>query len=619
MKNKLIFGCCLLALLTGNLLSAQVPVPNRMTYCGIELSLTSEAKKIIEDYVGKIYESPRYFNEMVKRGQLYMPFIEEAFQNVGVPEDLKYLAIQESALRPDVVSSSNAVGFWQFKEPTAHEFGLRVDEKVDERKHIYRASEAAAEYLSNANRDFDNWIYAVLAYYEGLTGAVKHTDPQFYSNPKMVVDDNLHWYVLKAIAHKIAYEAPLNMRKVPPVFLKPYSNKGEANLSKLLDKHGISEEAFFNYNRWILSPKKLPKNELFTYYVPQSGSLYTGHIPDPNKVNGGGTPLFDPNTQVSNTTNSQSAFQQPVPTQLSEPVSTIPTVIQEKPASQEINPTPRPVSPTTEPIIPAKPQVVSGAVQMPKARKITGLNQFGYVEFVLQRDLHYGVQFVYYDGSELIVEIANKYQKRLTDLLVWNGLIPGEEPIKGNVVYLEKPSKLEHHIVRPGETLFDIAALHLTTVKKLQKLNRISRGDYTIYVGQKLYLKEKKGRDEKLIVLTPADPKTLEKNSIAAQNQPTVKDEDRETLHKISDIAESTPRPVQPQVNDIQTTPLNVQAGTKPAGGTKRWVQHVVKPGETLWSIAQLYKTKVPIIKQINKLETDNIHEGLTLRILAEI
>jgi LysM repeat protein len=608
-----------------NALFSQVPVPDQMQYCGIDLTLTPAAKSIIEDYVAKIYESPRYFNEMVKRGMIYMPFIEEAFDNVGVPQDLKYLAIQESALRPDVISSSNAVGFWQFKEPTALEYGLRVDDKVDERQHIYRASEAAATYLANANRDFDNWLYAVLAYYEGLTGAVSHTDPVYYSSRQMVIKESLHWYVLKAIAHKIAYEGALSMQKLPPLFLKPHSNEGESNISKLIDEHGLGEDEFFEYNRWILNSKRLPKGALFTYYVPQPAARYTGHIPDPNKVTGGGTPLIDPNTQVSNTIANQSAFQQPVPTELTEPVKTVPTPAVVASASTNIVPD---QSPKETVIPPTKPRVVAGEIQMPKARKVSGLNQFSYVEFTIQHDLHYGKQFVYYDGSMLVVEIANLYKKRLTDVLVWNGLIPGEEPRKGSMVYLEKPSKLEHHIVRTGETLFDIAALHLTTVKKLQKLNRISRGDYTIYVGQKLYLKDKKPRNEKLIILNPAKKNEVNYPTRPAKNTAANSEQEiQQDLNKIVDLAASTPRPqiIDGKTPDAQDNSNLSALGQQTSGGNsmqdmqKRWVQHVVKPGETLWSISKLYKTKVPIIKQINKLETDNIHEGQTLRILAEI
>lgn len=623
-------------------LQAQVPVPKRMTYCGMDLTITPGAQRIIEDYVAKIYESPRYFNQMVKRAMIYVPFIEEAFDNVGVPQDLKYLAIQESALRPDVVSSSNAVGFWQFKAPTAKEYGLRVNDKVDERQHIYRASEAAAAYLKANNRDFDNWIYAVLAYYEGPTGAVKHTDPAYYSNPKMTITESLHWYVLKAIAHKIAYEGPLSTRKVPPLVLRPTSNFGEHNVAKLVEQSDTDEQQFLDYNKWILDAKKLPKNELFTYYIPLNSDLYTGHVPDPNKVAGGGMPVFDQLTQLANTASSQSTNQPPVETTPTEPVKFNQTSAQasipERTEPMIVDQGIETVLPTDENAwtSPSQLQVRGGAVQLPKALPTSGLNSFNYVEFSLQADLHYGRQYVLYDGSYYLVELANKFETRLTDLLVWNGLIPGEEPVVGNMVYLDKPSRLDYHIVRPGESLFDIAALHLSTVKKLQKLNRIDKRDYTIYIGQKLYLKEKKPRVEKMIVLTPqkeipiqaaaTSSSTVNPTTQSSPSTPsTPSAEDNNSLTKISDLAKSTPRPTSAQTRPAGITETELAAANAANTGnsagdmpTKRWVQHTVKPGETLWAISQLYGTKVEIIKQINKLENDYISEGQILRILAD-
>ena len=69
----------------------------------------------------------------------------------GIPDDFKYLAIQESGFISDAVSSSNAVGFWQFKKLTADEVGLRVDRKIDERQNIVTSSRGAAKYLQKNN------------------------------------------------------------------------------------------------------------------------------------------------------------------------------------------------------------------------------------------------------------------------------------------------------------------------------------------------------------------------------------------------------------------------------------------------------------------------------------
>ena len=70
----------------------------------------------------------------IDRMLLYFPIIERIFKEEGVPEDFETLAIQESGLISDAVSSADAVGFWQFKDFTAQEVGLRVDKRIDERK-----------------------------------------------------------------------------------------------------------------------------------------------------------------------------------------------------------------------------------------------------------------------------------------------------------------------------------------------------------------------------------------------------------------------------------------------------------------------------------------------------
>ena len=108
----------------------------------------------------------------------------------------------------------------------------------------------------------------------------------------MTITSDLHWYVLKAIAHKIAYEEALSKHQRPMIALYPFSSEGEIDLEAITEKHRISKEEFLIYNKWILNKKKLPRNELFTYYIPQKSEYYAGHMPDPNKVRGGGAPVF---------------------------------------------------------------------------------------------------------------------------------------------------------------------------------------------------------------------------------------------------------------------------------------------------------------------------------------
>src|SRR5699024_5743141 len=86
---------------------------------------------------------------MFKRAQEYFPLMEPILASNGVPDDFKYLAVIESGL-DQVVSPAGATGFWQFMKTTAKEYGLEVNSNVDERYHVEKQTQAAAEYLKKA-------------------------------------------------------------------------------------------------------------------------------------------------------------------------------------------------------------------------------------------------------------------------------------------------------------------------------------------------------------------------------------------------------------------------------------------------------------------------------------
>src|SRR5689334_3860871 len=137
-------------------LAAQPPqVPHKMEFAGITLTIRDDARREIQKDVDALRQSPKHFNIKVERAKTYFPLIEKVFREEGLPEDFKYLVLQESALIADAVSVSNAVGFWQFKDFTAMEMGLRVDKEVDERLNIVSSSRAAARYIKKNNTFFD--------------------------------------------------------------------------------------------------------------------------------------------------------------------------------------------------------------------------------------------------------------------------------------------------------------------------------------------------------------------------------------------------------------------------------------------------------------------------------
>lgn len=103
--------------------------------------------------------------------QYYFPIFEKALKEAGIPEELKFLTVVESALNPQAVSRSGAVCLWQFMYETARGYGLIMDNYTDERKDPVKASYAAARYLFDAHARIGDWLLTIAAFNCG-TGAV---------------------------------------------------------------------------------------------------------------------------------------------------------------------------------------------------------------------------------------------------------------------------------------------------------------------------------------------------------------------------------------------------------------------------------------------------------------
>jgi membrane-bound lytic murein transglycosylase D len=264
MKIKLPLLITAILLLSTSLWAQQVP--SRMEFANMELRLTPGAIKDIQADVDALTRSEKYFQKKLERVDMYMPIIERIFREEELPEDFKYLVIQESALVSDAVSSSNAVGFWQFKEISGLENNLRIDRQIDERMNIVSSSRAAATYLKDHNKYFDNWAYALIAYQRGRGGAADVVDENNFGKNKLKITSDTYWYLKKFLAHKVAFENTIGTSK-PPYYLKEVDNVKGATLNSIAKEENISIELLEEYNKWI-KRGKIPEDKNYTVIVP---------------------------------------------------------------------------------------------------------------------------------------------------------------------------------------------------------------------------------------------------------------------------------------------------------------------------------------------------------------
>ena len=103
---------------------------------------------------------------LLKRANKYFPILEPLLKEYGLPDDFKYLAVAESALI-DETSSVGAAGMWHFMKNTGKEYGLEINQNVDERYHIEKSTKVAAQYLIKAKERFGSWTLAAAAYNAG--------------------------------------------------------------------------------------------------------------------------------------------------------------------------------------------------------------------------------------------------------------------------------------------------------------------------------------------------------------------------------------------------------------------------------------------------------------------
>ncbi len=252
-------------------------IPSQVNVLQTPITITPGGMQKIQEKMTSLTQNQNYFNDFLKRCLNYFPIIERELQGVGVPDDYKFLALQESTLDGTAVSKSNAVGYWQFKGPTAEEYQLKIDNQVDERKNIVSSTRAAGNYFKKSHHYLNNWVYSLLSYYTGLTGAKNHIAENNLTN-NVVVDENTHYYIVHFLAHYFAFNnAYQSQKNSSNVYLVEYAGGIQNSLpeiaqfvTQIVPNSGVSAAEYATlvetYNPWLLT-ERIPQGASYCYSV----------------------------------------------------------------------------------------------------------------------------------------------------------------------------------------------------------------------------------------------------------------------------------------------------------------------------------------------------------------
>lgn len=152
-------------------LISSLDLPTHLEFCGerTPIEIQEVKERLEKELLLSLWDRPQVIL-WLKRIPRYMPLIENMLKEGGVPDDLKYVAIAESALRPHVSSKRAAIGFWQFMRDTGQRYGLTINGYIDERRNLFASTRAAIRYLKDLHEDFGSWTLAAAAYNMGEQG-----------------------------------------------------------------------------------------------------------------------------------------------------------------------------------------------------------------------------------------------------------------------------------------------------------------------------------------------------------------------------------------------------------------------------------------------------------------
>ncbi|BDQ33971.1 lytic transglycosylase domain-containing protein [Pseudodesulfovibrio portus] len=191
-------------------LESAIRIKGPLDFCGefVPLHLPEVRERLEKELLLMLWDRAQAIL-WLKRSGRYFSHIETVLRGADMPDDLKYVAVIESALKPHAGSNRGARGVWQFISSTGRKYGLTVDRAIDDRRNFYLSTRAAARYLRDLHDQFGSWTLACAAYNMGENGLDKQVGKQEVKDYyRLHLPTETERYVLRAIAAKLIMSDP---------------------------------------------------------------------------------------------------------------------------------------------------------------------------------------------------------------------------------------------------------------------------------------------------------------------------------------------------------------------------------------------------------------------------
>ena len=565
-------------------------VPSKMKIGDVELKINENARRQIQKDVDRLTQSETYYNILVDRMNLYFPFIEREHRKGGVPDEIKFLAIQESALISDAVSSANAVGFWQFKDFTGREVGLRVDRQVDERLNIVSSSRGSAKYFNSNNFFFDNWPYAVIAYQAGAGGAKAHTDKKNYGGKKLTITVNSYWYLKKFIAHVVAFTPAVGRPHSEGIWLDEVTNAGGKSLYQIARAENVDLEELKKYNKW-LKIGSVPKDKTYAVLVPRKGpipkrALASNKKTKPEKIAESSEKKYPKEVSTTSTLPDGSTVI---------PVNDIPAMLAKE--SDDLH------------SISARAGLSVKAFK--KYNDLTAdqaivPNSF---YFIRKKKGWSKVEYHTVQEGETLWGISQKYGIRLLSLAKKNGIASASELKPGRVLWLKKK--------RPKKEPVKYEKIEKPTIKPASEKKVVVRQEVTPDdpVTAKV-VEEAAPTDDIAPIVVPVVDSSAERKKVMIHT--VAKGETLTAIARLYDMKmedllrwNELPNPNAIHIGQN----IRVKEPIEEASEGKNIQIHVVQPKETLYGISRKYSMTVDEVMELNNMKNFDLDVGQELKV----